>query len=260
MRSHGVYQSNPNPTYSLPRHYNLNETTISAHPSQKMSFVGLVLGATGLTGSFLLNSSLESGAFSEVTTIARRPLPFQTDARQLLDADTDGWKDLVPSNITHLVTALAAARSVGGPKHQYKIDHDLNLDLATAAKAKGCKTIVVVSAIYADVSSSFDYCRMKGLVEKDIMALDFDHTIILRPGVIIGKREANQRGTGNSLAEALGRLVHRTRFQSLALYPVYGEEISKVALHLATKPDAKKLEIIESSDILKIAQQLSGKK
>jgi len=33
------------------------------------------------------------------------------------------------------------------------------------------------------------YSKMKGQIEEDVKALDFEHTVIVRPGIISGRRE-----------------------------------------------------------------------
>lgn len=47
---------------------------------------------------------------------------------------------------------------------------------------------------------------MKGEIERDILALDFPHTVILRPGLIGGRREESRpaEAAGRWLADGLG--------------------------------------------------------
>jgi uncharacterized protein YbjT (DUF2867 family) len=72
---------------------------------------------------------------------------------------------------------------------QRKIDYDLNLDLAKAAKEAGVDTYVLISAGSANSQSSFAYVKMKGQLEDDVKALGFKHTVIVRPGLILGGRQ-----------------------------------------------------------------------
>lgn len=73
--------------------------------------------------------------------------------------------------------------------NQRKIDYDLNLELAKAAKEKGATTYVLVSTSGANAKSFLAYPRMKGELEEAVKALGFEHTVILRPGLIVGQRE-----------------------------------------------------------------------
>jgi uncharacterized protein YbjT (DUF2867 family) len=85
-----------------------------------------------------------------------------------------------------LGTTKAAAGSI---EAQRKIDYDLNLDLAKAAKESGVDTYVLISSGSANAQSNFAYVRMKGELEDAVKALGFKHTVILRPGLIVGGRE-----------------------------------------------------------------------
>jgi hypothetical protein len=73
--------------------------------------------------------------------------------------------------------------------NQRKIDYDLNLELAKAAKEHGATTCVVVSSGGASSTSMLAYPRMKGELEEAVKELGFEHTVILRPGLIVGQRE-----------------------------------------------------------------------
>lgn len=97
-----------------------------------------------------------------------------------------------------LGTTRAAA---GGVEAQRKIDVDLNLDLAKAAKEAGVETYVLVSSGGANSKSAMDYPQMKGELEDAVKALQFKHTVILRPGLIVGER------TESRPAEAIVRSI-----------------------------------------------------
>lgn len=99
-------------------------------------------------------------------------------------------------------TTRAAAGSVEG---QRKIDYELNLELAKAAKGAGVDTYVLISTSGASSTSMMAYPRIKGELEEAIKALNFKHTVILRPGLIVGERndsrpaEAIVRGIAKGL-------------------------------------------------------------
>lgn len=71
----------------------------------------------------------------------------------------------------------------------------MNIALAKAARLRTdapVGTYVLISSGGASSSSSMPYLRLKGDIERDIIELDFSHTVILRPGVISGPREESR--------------------------------------------------------------------
>lgn len=88
-----------------------------------------------------------------------------------------------------LATTRAAA---GGFENQYKLEHDLIIELAKEAKAAGTTTYVLVSSGGANPKGSFPYLKMKGEIEEHVKEIGFDHTIIVRPGLILGSREQSR--------------------------------------------------------------------
>lgn len=60
--------------------------------------------------------------------------------------------------------------------------------MARAAKEAGVKVYVLISASGATTSSMFPYVRMKAETEEAIENLGFEHTVFVRPGLIVGPR------------------------------------------------------------------------
>jgi uncharacterized protein YbjT (DUF2867 family) len=90
-----------------------------------------------------------------------------------------------------LATTRAAAGSLEG---QRKIDYELNLELARAAKDAGVETYVLISGAGANSKSLFGYIAMKGELEDRIRDLGFKHTVFVRPGFISGERTNREAG------------------------------------------------------------------
>src|SRR5690606_4365937 len=93
------------------------------------------------------------------------------------------------------LSALGSTRAQeGGLEKQRKIDLDLNYDLAKSAKESGTvKTYVLISSGGADAKSFAPYLKMKGELEEKLMALKFERTVILRPGLLLGDRGERSR-------------------------------------------------------------------
>ncbi|CAG60156.1 uncharacterized protein GVI51_H09669 [Nakaseomyces glabratus] len=225
----------------------------------------VVLGATGLCGEHLLKSAVASQAFEKVYSISRRSLPYVADCEQIVDKDSSSWASLLPKeNFKFLFTSLATTRAAaGGFDKQYQIDHDLNLELAKASKANGCETIVLVSSTGANKNSWMPYLRMKGEIEEDIIALNFKHTIILRPSALLGDRRDHHKGFGNDLFVKIGNCFYRSRLQSIMGYPVQGEEVGIAGVQAALQEAEKNTEsptvrYVGSSEILELVDNFKN--
>lgn len=154
-----------------------------------------VFGSTGAVGSQILATLLASDAVSSVKTVSRRlPNANSPKLQALQEGDTSKWGDVISSlspQPSMFFNAIGTTRAAaGGLQNQWKIDHDLCVDNAKAAKAAGAKTYVFISSggTRGLFSSRVPYSKMKIGVENTIRELGFEHAIILRPGMII-KRE-----------------------------------------------------------------------
>ncbi|KIW45133.1 hypothetical protein, variant [Exophiala oligosperma] len=181
----------------------------------------LVVGCTGLIGSHILSILRAGGSPSQYTsldTIARRSLPAPAESgvvpvNEVLEKDTTKWGEHIsalsppPAAVFYALGTTRAA--VGGFENQNKIEHEMNLQVAKAAKEAGTKTYVLISSTGASAGSMFGYPKMKGEIEDIVKALEFEHTIIVRPGLIVGEREQS-RGVFEaglrSFANGLGHL------------------------------------------------------
>ncbi|KAK8079728.1 hypothetical protein PG997_007546 [Apiospora hydei] len=146
-----------------------------------------LFGCTGAVGSEILAALLAptTSAFASVKTVSRRP-PAAAPSPKLQaiqEADTVKWGGLIstlssppPSVVFNAVGTTRAA--AGGIAEQWKIDHDLCVENAKAAKAAGVKT------------SMAPYCKMKNGVEDAIKELGFEHAVILKPGMIIAREKS----------------------------------------------------------------------
>ncbi|KAK8177512.1 hypothetical protein IWX90DRAFT_376728 [Phyllosticta citrichinensis] len=156
-------------------------------------------GSTGLVGGNILNALVHHPAFSQVSAFARRRLRQESPKLSTLPADpatvqdTATWPTLLPSPAPQpsvFFSALGTTRAqAGGVDKQRAIDYDLNLALAKAAKDAGITTYVLISTAGASPNGIGAYPKMKGELEEAVKALGFDHTVILRPGLIVGNRE-----------------------------------------------------------------------
>lgn len=225
----------------------------------------VIIGSTGLVGKEILkNLNAEPELASKVFSLTRRNVPgFKAGSHveEIVEKDTTKWSEkLVELNSIHtLVSSLGTTKAAaGGVAKQYLIDHDLNLEIAKTAKEKlSCDTYVLISSTGASSQSRFPYLKMKGELEDDVKKLNFNKTIILQPGALLGERETF-KGWGNTVMSSTASFLRKTTGVRL-LNCVTGEEVGKVVAHILQSakeyPDGS-VKVVSASEITKIAQSL----
>ena len=150
----------------------------------------LLFGSSGFVGSFLLQELLRDPDYGRVIAVARRDLDIKHDKLAVIIGDYDSLPACLEG-----VRADAAFIAIGTTKKKtpawsdyYRCDHDYPVRAAALAKERGATSLFLVSAVGASVNSSVFYTRTKGETERDILALDFEHTHIFRPSIIMGER------------------------------------------------------------------------
>ena len=161
-----------------------------------MSTTAAVFGCTGAVGSQILATLLTTDTFSSVKTISRRLPNAQSPKLQSLEeSDTSKWGGMISSlspKPSVVFNAVGTTRAqAGGVEAQWKIDHDLCIENAKAAKAAGVKTYVFISSAGTRglLFNRLPYSKMKVGVEDAIKELGFEHAVILRPGAILGREQ-----------------------------------------------------------------------
>lgn len=156
----------------------------------------IVIGATGLVGGQLLRLLLADARFGPVVVLGRRPTGAAHEKLREHVVDFDA-----PASFAALVQgdALFSAlgttiRAAGSAEAQYRVDHGYQLAVAGAARRNGVGTCVLVSSAGASPRARLFYSRMKGELERDVEALGFPRTRILRPGLLDGERAEHRAG------------------------------------------------------------------
>lgn len=164
----------------------------------------VVIGATGATGSDLLQLLLQDSRFDEVTILVRHnPGIRHTKLKTyIVNFDyEDTWQHLVTGDV--LFSCLGTTlKQAGNKASQWKIDYSYQLKVAEAAKKNGVSHCVIISSVGADVKSSLFYLRMKGQLDEAIKQLRFTKTTILKPPALI--REYTDRIGEKVLLNVLG--------------------------------------------------------
>ena len=163
----------------------------------------IVFGASGFVGSHLLSELLNNSDYELITAVARKSLNITHPRLRTVIADYNslaGVKSEIAADEVFL--ALGTTRKNSPEKAEYcQADHDYPVLAARIAKERGAKSVFLVTAVGANPHSKFFYVRTKGETERDVIALNFEHTHIFRPSMIMGNRKEKR----SLLEEALMR-------------------------------------------------------
>ena len=195
----------------------------------------IVIGATGAVGKDLVEELLSRREYEKIITFTRRPLDIKSEKIESYIIDFDrpsDWAHLVKGDV--LFSALGTSLKQAGSKEaQYRIDHDYQLSFAKAARENRVPHVVLVSSLGANRSSSIFYLKLKGLIERDVEALQFPQLSILRPPSLIRKHAKRPAETVSvklfQLANALGL------FKTMAPVPTEAVARKMADLGLETK-------------------------
>lgn len=175
----------------------------------------LVIGATGATGSSLVQQLLEDDRFNEVVVFVRSEFSLENDKLKVHQVDFnnhDEWVSLIEGDIAFscLGTTLKQA---GTKEKQWKVDYEYQYNFAKDASKNEVPVFVLISAQGANSESKMFYSRMKGELENAIDKLSFEKFVIMKPGLL--KRPDSDR-FGERLAEKL-----LNAFNSIGIFKSY---------------------------------------
>ncbi|MCD9027150.1 NAD-dependent epimerase/dehydratase family protein [Luteimonas sp. BDR2-5] len=156
----------------------------------------LLVGATGLVGRHVLAGLLADPRIDAVVAPTRRPLttPHPKLRNPVVDFDAlpdaaDWWA--VDAVICTLGTTI---RDAGSQAAFRRVDFDYPLQVAQLALRHGARIYALNSAAGADAGSRIFYSRVKGELETALEGLGFASLLLVRPGLIGGRRDSFRLG------------------------------------------------------------------
>ncbi|HEX9964500.1 MAG TPA: NAD(P)H-binding protein [Allosphingosinicella sp.] len=166
-----------------------------------------MIGATGLVGSLAARKMVAQGW--EVEALLRRPSGLVLPGWQDHVAPPEEWPSIVASlKAEAALSALGTTMRQAGSQFAFrKVDFDMVAAFARAAAAAGARRMVTVSSVGADPGSANFYLRIKGEMEAELAAMDFERLDILQPGLLRGQRGGDRR-LGERAGIALSPVVN----------------------------------------------------
>lgn len=154
--------------------------------------IAVVAGASGLVGNLVLQNLLQTQQITKVIVLVRRKLDI-TDAKlfQVIIEDFSQMKSRSQDlRGDFYFCCLGTTIKDAGSKEQFrKVDFTAIVEFAQIAKNNQARAFTLISSAGANASSLIFYNKVKGETEDAVRALEFTRLVIMRPGLLIGKRK-----------------------------------------------------------------------
>lgn len=169
-------------------------------------------GATGLVAQALLRQ-MRADEWQDVRALTRRTFPAQPPVTPVV-VDYDQTNLQLPFfGATHLFSCLGTTMKQAGSQEAFRrVDLEIPLMLARAAREAGVPHYLLVSSVGANATSRTFYLRVKAELEDTVSAMGFRSVTIVRPSFLEGDRK--ERRLGEILAVPFMKLAP-ARFKSV---------------------------------------------
>jgi len=153
----------------------------------------MVMGGTGLVGRHLVEVLLADHRYEKVVLLVRKAsgMAHPKLSEQVVNFDRLTLKDPVEEVFCCIGTTIKAA---GSQAAQYRVEVDYPVEIARQARALGALQFLIVTSTGADPKARIFYNRMKGEVEQKLVEIGIPTLHLLRPSLLLGRREVHRLG------------------------------------------------------------------
>jgi len=214
----------------------------------------VVFGATGLIGSSLIEELCISDSYNLIKIFIREKSihsgkekiqEFIIDFNKLPD-----YSELITGNDLFICLGTTIKKA-GSVTRMEEIDKDLPVRISSIASVNGASRLAVVSSLGADRGSSNYYLRIKGEMETEILALNYDTIAIVRPSILLGERK--EKRPGEEIGKALIKIFGVFLSGKLLKYRgIEGRDVAKAMIRILKEESGK--QIYESDRLQKISK------
>jgi len=192
----------------------------------------IVLGATGLVGSKLVDLLAKESGVATVVAVTRRLVNYTSKKiiNEVINFDQlEQHRDIFSGEVLFscLGTTLKQAGSI---EEQRKVDFEYQYEIAKIASENKVRHYILVSSSGANSKSRNSYLKMKGDLEDAVSVLPFKRISILQPSLLIGERESFRLGesVGSWVLPLLCKLPVLKQYR-----PISGDEVAEKMVTLS---------------------------
>jgi uncharacterized protein YbjT (DUF2867 family) len=220
-----------------------------------MAKTAIIIGATGLTGSLLLQHFLDDNRYQTIKLFSRNScnITHSKIEEHLVDLfELEKHPDLF--NADEVFCCIGTTKAKTPDESIYlKIDYEIPVSLAQICAKNRIATFVVISALGANKKSKLFYNRTKGRMEEDVLREKIKNTYILQPSLISGNRA--EKRLGEKMAKSFMAILNPFLVGSLKKYrSIHPKTIVNTMVWLAN--NVYKSGRIPSNEIQKISDNL----
>jgi len=217
-----------------------------------------MIGASGVVGSRAVFHLLARGDVGRLVVLGRRPVALQHERLVSHVVDLQSGTALtagLPDDLSVAVSCLGTTMKKAGSQAAFRaIDHDAVLAFGAAARGKGARRFLVVSALGASARSGNFYLQTKGQAEDALAQLGFPQLTILRPSLIDDEGARSDQRFGERLALPLGRALFSVIGKTHRYAPISADAIARALVRLAFDETTERVRIVESDRLHELAQ------
>ncbi len=210
----------------------------------------IIVGATGLTGSFLVKQLCESEEYVSVSVIARRDLNYTHPKLEVKIRDFDRLEEMDLEIADDLFCCLGTTIKKAKTKENFeKVDLEYPLRVASLSKKRGIPNFYVISAVGSNKKSPFFYSKVKGKMEEELKTMNLPHLAIFRPTLITGDR--GEFRLGEKISAGLFGLINPILVGPFKkMKSIEGRQLAYAMYHYALHGKKNTVVIYNSIDIL----------
>jgi uncharacterized protein YbjT (DUF2867 family) len=157
--------------------------------------IACIAGATGLTGSFLLNDLLQDQQFHAVYALVRKPTGIASEKlHEILFTDDFSTVELPESPDCFFCCLGTTIKKAGSKKAFHHVDVILPQQLISIAEKHQAKSFVLQSSIGANIRTGNFYLHCKGEAEEFLRTSKITSKYSVRPSILAGPRKEFRLG------------------------------------------------------------------
>lgn len=218
-----------------------------------MKKTAIILGASGLTGTHLLQKLIEDDRYDTIKLFSRSKIEGLPNNVVQFVGDLLTLEQFKAEFTADEVYCCIGTTTKKTPnKTLYKaIDYGIPLAAAKLSKENSIPTFLVISAMGANVKSTLFYNKTKGEMEAAVQQQHLKNTFILRPSLIFGERK--ERRWLEKIGLDVFKIIQPLFIGKLSAYKIIkAETIAQAMINLANNTHTTEV-IITSNDIKNIA-------